>query len=332
MVEHIFLPASTIEYLHYQWCFSLGGLGIGIFTFVSGYLIARSLEGKTVREYALSRFWRVYPAYLTVLLLALGVFLLLGYSRLEPVREATLRGILAQAFFVRDIFNLYNPLISADWTLLYEVQFYIVGGIAWFGFRRSRRARILIVIYIALTAILYMFYWILSIRYMHGQAAMQRTGGSIFCFTGMLYYLHRRGELRFGWATIAAVWALGAVAFSQFRGEFFYEYWQVSVTQVIGTIIAVCCIVWRFPARPIWIVGALAGISFPLYLLHQTFGTVGFSRVIGSDLGLNWFWDRSVTFALILIPLSVVIHLLVEKPGMRMSRTSRRRSQVPQSA
>ena len=331
IIEHIFLPGWIIEYLHFQWCFSLGGLGIGIFTFVSGYLIARSLETKSLREYAASRFWRVYPAYLCVLFIALGIFLVFGYSRLQPTEEASLRGVLAQALFVRDIYNMYNPLISADWTLLYEVQFYVVAGIAWVAFRPSRKTLILIGVYMAITALIYVYLWSLSLQYLHGQAAMQRTGGSLFCFMGMLYYLHRRRELPYGWVVIAAVWTLGTVAFSQFAGEFHYEYLQVSVTQLYGMVLAAAFIRWDYTGKFARVFGFIASISFPLYLLHQTFGTVGFSQITGTDIAFGWFWDRMLTFVLIVVPLSVAIHKLVEKPAMGWGRRSTP-SMVPQSA
>lgn len=63
VLEHVFLPTQTVEYLHYKWCFSFGGLGIGISTFISGYLIARSLETRRISEYAAQRFWRIFPPY-----------------------------------------------------------------------------------------------------------------------------------------------------------------------------------------------------------------------------------------------------------------------------
>jgi peptidoglycan/LPS O-acetylase OafA/YrhL len=130
-VEHVFLPAEVIEYLHYNWCFSFGGLGIGVFTFISGFSIAGSLASQTPREFASSRFWRIYPTYICVLCIAWAVHSYFGYSRLVPTEEVTPRGLWAQVFFVRDIFNMYNPLISGDWTLLYELQLWVFAGFAW---------------------------------------------------------------------------------------------------------------------------------------------------------------------------------------------------------
>lgn len=325
VLEHVFLPASTIEHLHQRWCFSFGGLGIGIFTFVSGYLIARSLDSRSLSEYAASRFWRVFPAYAFVLLMALLIFLVFGYSRLLPTQEATAFGFLAQLFFVRDLFNMYNPLISGDWTLIYEVQFYIVIGFAWAVFRRTRDVRLLIVAFLAVTMVVYLCLIALSFKYAHGQAAMQRTGGTLFCFTGAVYYLASKQMIRRGGLAVVAVWALGAIFISQFRGEVFYEYVQVSFTQLLGISLAVSLLRTGFPSRTHRAVRFLADISFPIYLLHQTFGTIPFSSIAGANWKLSAIADRGLTFFLLVLPASILIHFLVERPCLRMSSAKRER-------
>lgn len=326
VVEHLFLPATWVDILHKDWCFSFGGLGIGIFTFVSGYLITRSLDTRTMTEYVASRFWRVYPTYIFVLFLALLIFRTTGYSRLVPTEEVAPFGFFAQALFVRDIFNMYNPLISADWTLLYEVQFYVVAGLSWMVYQQRRDLRFLVLTYLALTAALYLYYYYLSLTYLHGQAAMQRTGGSLFCFTGMLYYLHRVGQLKHSYWAVLLVWALGSVSFTLFSGKFYYDHLQVSVTQLMGMLIVAACLALDFPSRSRAPIAFVAAISFPLYLLHQTFGTVGFSKIIGLGWSVPLIADRAITFMAIVLPASVAIHLFVERPGMRLGSARRRRA------
>lgn len=191
------------------------------------------------------------------------------------------------------------------------------------AYLKWRRVRVLLVVYFGLTLIAYCYLASLSLQYLPGQAAMQRTGGSLFCFTGMMFYLSRRGLIRHGALSVLAVWALGTLAFCFFFGDFKHEYLQVSVTQLLGMAIAAACVVGNFPARRIMVVNTIAGISFPMYLLHQTFGTVGFSDIVGQPWQLETFADRSITFVLIIVPLSLAIHHLVEAPGMKLGKLRR---------
>ncbi len=315
VIEHLFLPTAVVEYLHYQWCFSFGGLGIGIFTFISGYLIARSLDTRSIKTYAASRFWRIVPTYLFVLALAWGVFSVFGYSRLVPGAEATPTGILAQAFLVRDLFNLYNPLVSSDWTLIYEVQFYVLIAFAWAAYQRLGKVNALIAFYIGLTLVGYALLSLLSLKYGHGEAAVQRTGGALFCFTGSIYYLGRQGHIQNPLKVLVGVWALGAVCYTYFYGTFFYGYLQVSLTHIYAVLLAIF-VISKNSVRPTRVIAGFAAISFPVYLLHQTFGTVGFSRIVGTEWDLNVMADRAITFALIIVPASIAIHLLIERRFM----------------
>lgn len=313
VLEHVFLPAETITYLHEVWCFSFGGLGIGIFTFISGYLIARSLDHSTIGSFAWSRLFRIWPTYLTVLLIALIVFKVFGYSRLVPTEEAEFGGVAAQAFLIRDFFNMYNPLISSDWTLMYEVQFYVVIALSWIVYSKTDNIRYFIYTYFTAITLLYLLYSLLSLVYGHGEVAIQRSGGSMFCFIGTLFYFWETRRSRASAVALPAAWVLGAYFFTYFFGSFSYGYLQVSVTQLQAIILAVASLRLQRHIKPNKVMEFFADISFPLYLTHQTFGLIGITAVIGYDIGLNMYLDRAVWFGAVIIPGCYLIHILIER-------------------
>lgn len=313
VVEHVFLPEEVIMYLHHKLCFSLGGLGIGIFTFISGFLIAKSLDNRTSKEYLISRFFRIYPTYLTILVFALFIYFVFGYCRLVPTREVSFFGFIAQALFIRDLFNMYNPLISADWTLMYEVQFYCVIAVAWYFYQKHSKVSVFLITYTFITLAIYLLLSLLSLKYHHGEAAIQRTGGALFCFLGSIYYLHSKKLIKHTYLYLLGIWLLGTFAFSYFYGKFYYDYFQVSVTQLEALIIVIACLHYKTKIHKRRVISFFADISFPLYLVHQTFGTVGFTKIINSSINLNIYLDRGLTFLFLIIPGCYLVHVYIEK-------------------
>jgi peptidoglycan/LPS O-acetylase OafA/YrhL len=188
-------------------------------------------------------------------------------------------------------------------------------ALAWMAYQRLGKASVLVGCYVLLTIVGYFLLSLLSLTYGHGEAAVQRTGGALFCFTGAIYYLGRQGRLAHLYKIIFGVWALGAVCYTYFFGTFFYGYLQVSLTQLYGMAFAIF-VISRNSIKPVALVNGIALISYPLYLLHQTFGTVGFSKIIGAGWEINILADRAITFVLIILPMSLAIHVYIERRFM----------------
>ena len=136
---------------------SPGALGVDIFFVLSGFLVAKSLDGKTLAEFIWARCVRIYPALwasIAVSVLLAGLLFsdeptlsfLMGADTLRYlVRNATLLSTsgaqvgLAHAFpYVGGRFNL------SLWTLPYELGMY--GLLAVLGMSFGLRARYVIVL------------------------------------------------------------------------------------------------------------------------------------------------------------------------------------------
>ncbi len=98
--------------------FNAGRFGVALFFLISGFVIPFSFkEPRPLLRFAISRFFRLYPAYWLSLALALLIFPSLtgeSYSILRVVANTT----MAQAAFGQ------RDVIGAYWTLFIELAFY----------------------------------------------------------------------------------------------------------------------------------------------------------------------------------------------------------------
>jgi peptidoglycan/LPS O-acetylase OafA/YrhL len=99
---------------------NLGRLGVALFFLISGLVVPYSIRGdQPLRNFAISRFFRLYPAYW----LSLAAFVVMGYFWLTPfgvprvlANITMLQGLISQAWDV-------GP---GYWTLFYELMFYFL--------------------------------------------------------------------------------------------------------------------------------------------------------------------------------------------------------------
>ncbi|MDP4504286.1 acyltransferase family protein [Nonomuraea turcica] len=120
VAEHLlpwFLPA-----LRPYW-FNLGVYGILVFFLVSGYIIPTSLERHgDVRAFWISRIFRLYPLYLSVIALVLAL------AWWVPVRGEVPRdgsAVAAHATMLLDVVSV-GGVADTMWTLSYEMVFYLL--------------------------------------------------------------------------------------------------------------------------------------------------------------------------------------------------------------
>ncbi len=110
--------------------FSYGFLGVDVFFFISGIVITRSALNSTARKFTVSRFARLAPAYIVVLLISIPVGLYTKDMRYEP---SSIFSSLTFSEFVTQPQD-DDLLILDSWTLWVEIQFYFVIALLLLGF------------------------------------------------------------------------------------------------------------------------------------------------------------------------------------------------------
>jgi peptidoglycan/LPS O-acetylase OafA/YrhL len=110
--------------------FGMGFFGVQLFFVVSGFCIhfpfassGRSIDG---REFALKRFWRLYPAYAVVVFIAFALEVARTGIGAGEATLANLVGNLAFWYYSFPPQPEQTTLIIVFWSLSVEVQFYIV--------------------------------------------------------------------------------------------------------------------------------------------------------------------------------------------------------------
>jgi peptidoglycan/LPS O-acetylase OafA/YrhL len=106
-----------------------GGVGVGVFFLISGYIITLVVESEDSVEYAIKRFLRIYPLYITAVI---AQFILLTRSGMQP----SFRVVLQQISMLGDFFQTPFSLGGVEWTLRIEILFYAFMGILAFISRR----------------------------------------------------------------------------------------------------------------------------------------------------------------------------------------------------
>ncbi|MGP9536876.1 acyltransferase family protein [Brachybacterium sp. AOP43-C2-M15] len=98
-----------------------GYLGVNLFFMISGFVITASVRGKTARRFAVGRALRLYPAFWVALGITTVFALVLGGDRMG----VTATQVLVNLTMIPS--ELGQPYVDGVyWTLLYELQFYVM--------------------------------------------------------------------------------------------------------------------------------------------------------------------------------------------------------------
>lgn len=282
--------------------FKFGYLGVNFFFMLSGFVIMASAHNRSAIKFGLLRALRLYPAFISCLLITLCVLYIFGNELPSIV------AILLNALIINDYFGIPN-IDGVYWTLQAELKFY---GCVFLLilFSALSHYRIWLSLWLFL-AILFHFYkqpfflgWFVSPSY------------SFFFIGGVAaYYLFNNAKDRFAWCVFVLAMIFSVLkSWAQIDG-FCKDIDQWGrVTAVIITISFYGLFVWLPQLnewfRPSKFVAILGGISYPLYLIHSRAGLElvgGIQDSIGVHLAL-----LIAIFAVMVV--SLFVHLYIEKP------------------
>lgn len=279
---------------HVPFSFPGGNYRVLLFFTISGFAIFFTLDRiRTVADFVVNRFARLYPAYLVAMLLTLSIEYLAHATQLliGPV------AILAN-FTMLQGFAFLPEVDGAYWTLTVEIAFYFCMIAIWkfIGIRRLEPV-------LAVWLLIRWLFWIwpdmperiimlLVLRY------------TPFFVIGMLAYRVWRGNRTLRQQAPYAALALASIATM--------ETWDVTLVGCVLVALYVALIHGhlRFLAiRPlVW----LGGISYSFYLIHQH---VGFVVMLEFAKAGYSPWIGFAAAFLVALLLGTAINRLVERPA-----------------
>ena len=111
--------ANPLSYLFVN-DFNLGRFGVIVFFFISGFLIPSSIGARSrpILNFAIGRFFRLYPLYWTSIAAALIALAILGREIPGPAQ------VMANLTMIQTLLGSAN-ILDPYWTLLIELFFYV---------------------------------------------------------------------------------------------------------------------------------------------------------------------------------------------------------------
>jgi peptidoglycan/LPS O-acetylase OafA/YrhL len=307
---HYFLGVGESGQL--SW-YRYGSLGVQLFFIISGFVIVLSLKGKSLKEFAINRLVRLFPLFWILCTFTFVLTCIAHDPNALPFSE-----YLKNMTMFGDVFNGYlgyGHLVDPSyWTLTVELLFYT--GIALFVYLFKYKN---IRYFLALWLLYSMFAFAHHIdQNFYVKLALVRHA-SYFVFGSALALIVAKEaknlcEKCFDWVIL-----LGSSIYSVFIHTRAIPEYDVQ-NSLDGTIVTtllviffVCVPVLVYLSsrikniRIIRILTILGGLTYPLYLLHQTIGNLVINH-IKNTYGLSWNLT-AILFEVFIILVAYIVYL-----------------------
>lgn len=304
---HYFLGASgSLTWYRY------GNLGVQLFFIISGFVIVQSLYGKSIKDFAIGRFIRLFPlfwilcsaTFLITLVVPHTVHVSLGdYAGSMTMLGDQVSGLVGHG----------NLVDSSYWTLGIELLFYC--GIALFvAFFSYKRIRYLLGGWLLFS----MTAFALHIDGNFYVTLLLVRHASYFVFGGALAliatsHVQSRSERYLDWTLLfgSAIFALviESRSLAPYITPHPLDTIMVTALQILFFIgVPMLVYVSRYVKNPqiIRLLAILGGLTYPLYLLHQRLGNTTMNYV-APFLHTTWA-NLAIGFEILIIAIAYVVY------------------------
>ena len=295
-----------------------GHYGVELFFIISGFVILMTIERRrTVRDFAISRFTRLMPAFLAALVLASALLILLPMP--FPFGRPTFWQFMANLTMAPMLFG-QTVIDLPYWTLTYEMVFYIYMALCLrLGLLRSIEWAGLALLLSGL-----LFRATTDIQHHHRTSIVLLAYYSNFFLIGIcLFRITTQRARPITYVALALSLAMSALG----GGEraFNSPGWLYLLLTLAFT-----ALVWQATRRPSrWLTWPplvfLGRVSYPLYLVHVVLGY----EIIRFGVEQGWSTLHGVIAAGVAsLAAATMLHYAVEVPGERWSRAKLARFQA----
>ncbi|MFC7670063.1 acyltransferase family protein [Hymenobacter humi] len=264
-----------------------GYLGVELFFIISGYVVLLSAQGKTVRQFFVSRVTRLYPAYWVACTLTFLVKIIWGAgTNASPPMVDDLGARPMQYVYNMTMMQTFLGIRNMDgpyWSLAVEITFYFLISllIGYYLLRYVEWFLLLWLGYVALPKLAYSGTLFAELFF---------RGYAPYFIAGMLFYLIQQpqGRTRYRYALLAVAYLLAMKACMGQAKLLSTSYHTYTNPMLTATIVTVFFLVFGLIAtRKInfgsysWLKWAGA-LTYPLYLLHSDMAFIAFHHLQGT--------------------------------------------------
>jgi len=284
-----------------------GYLGVQLFFMISGFVILMSAQGRTTRQFAISRIVRLYPAFwacctVTALLTLLFADAHFRVGAVQYLVNLTMLGDFLPGGIA--------PVDGVYWSLFVEIRFYvfvaIVVALDWLP-----RTELLLWLWLGVAALLRLLpttrlsEWLLA-----DYAPLFVAGASCYLMHSLGVNWRRLLLLGLSFALALHGVMAGALGLArQYTSYPFNPLWAgvaLATFYAVMFIIATRGIAWlRHPAAL-----ACGALTYPLYLLHQNIGYMVLNRLHDVVPPSLLFWGLFAA----MLTLTWAVHRFIERP------------------
>ena len=236
-----------------------GLLGVDLFFMISGFVIYMTLErSRSVPDFILSRFSRLYPGYWTCYLITLAVILLAP----QPVQTVT-AGEAVAGLTMANLFFGYEKIDPSYWSLAFELAFYALMAIL-LALKQLDRIEIIGAVWLLLSALLFRVFPHLGAALPWRVQLVTALPFAPLFLGGILLY-----RIRHAGPTIPRLVLLAACFITYTSGAANLSLLLGSTGMFLLFTVTACGWMPFLAVRPLVFLGT---ISYAVYLLHQSIG------------------------------------------------------------
>lgn len=289
--------------------FKYGNLGVPLFFIISGFVISFSIQGKSLREFAIARFFRLYPLFWFACIVTFLLTLIVPHG--DPV---SLKDFILNLPMLGTKGGASRLIDPSYWSLAVEIAFYVGIGlfVALFSFARVRW------FYVSWLLVSFLIFLFDVQRNIFAEFTLARHApyfifGGFFAlliqnFSTSTYYQKVKDSLGMFFAACLAFYVMNYSLVPAYAIKDPKDIYFISLANILF-FIGIPFIVYFSRAvtntKVIRYATIAGGITYPLYLLHQKIG-----ELIVHALGVGrTFSYISIATAIMMIIVSYYVYL-----------------------